>query len=317
MPAPKIVGTPCCDSIKKRFWGAFIWFAMDAAADSVIRIDHGAVSLARKLLHWRASGCFLVPRRRRRVAEVPSILVVTVPKSGTVFTNLTLSRGLSLEPTSVSFGYFPHYLVDIPKLPSFAEGGKVASAHFDPSPVNLQSLTYFVKKWVVHVRDPRSVVLSWVHHMNRLYRDRGKGEYEHLFVYPTPPEAYYGWSFCHQVDWNIEHFLPSVVTWTRSWLATYDSRRYDILLTSFSELARDELGYIHKILDFYAIPRGSFRRPHVEKTIQGSHFRAGLEDEWLIAFNADQAAKATAAIGQDLIERFSWPLGPPQALQAS
>jgi hypothetical protein len=314
---PKIVETPYRDSVKNRLGGAFVRFAMDAAADSFIRIDHGAVASVRKLSHWRALGRFVVPRRRRRGAELPSILVVTVPKSGTVFTNLTLSRGLSLEPASVSFGYFPHYLVDIPKLSSFVEGGKVASAHFDPSPVNLQSLTYFVKKWVVHVRDPRSVLLSWVHHMNRLYGDRSQGKYEHLFVYPAPPEAYYGWPFCRQVDWNIEHFLPSVVSWTRSWLATCDSHRYDILLTSFSELARDELGYIHKILDFYAIPRGAFRRPHIEKTIQGSHFRAGLEDEWLTAFNLDQSATATAIIGQDLIERFGWPPGPPQALLAS
>jgi hypothetical protein len=81
--------------------------------------------------------------------------------------------------------------------------------------------------------------------MNRLYAERGNGEHQHLFVYPTPPVAYYYWPFRHQVDWNIENFLPSIVTWARSWLAVHDSRRYDILLTTYSELARDEPGYIH------------------------------------------------------------------------
>jgi Sulfotransferase domain len=285
---------------------------MNTAANSVIRVDHRAVAPARKLLRWSALDALLARRRSRSKPKLPSILVVTVPKSGTRFTNLTLSGGLGLEPTSVSFGYFPHYLVDIPKLPSFIEGGSVASAHFDPSPVNLQSLTHFVKKWVVHIRDPRSVTLSWVHHTNRIYSERGDGRYHYLFVYPAPPEAYYGWPFGRQVDWNIEHFLPSVVAWTRSWLAIYDSRRYDILLTSFSELARDELGYIHKILDFYAIPPDLFRRPHVERTLLHSHFRAGLEDEWLSAFSPDQVAKATSIIGDDLIERFGWPAGPPK-----
>jgi hypothetical protein len=283
---------------------------MKTAANSVMRINRGAIAPARKFLRRSALGSFLAHQRSRTKTDLPSILVVTIPKSGTVFTNLMLSRGLSLEPVSVSFGYFPHYLVDIPKLPSFIEGGSVASAHFDPSPVNLQSLTYFVKKWVVHVRDPRSVTLSWVHHMNRLHSERSDCRYEHLFVYPTPPQAYYGWPFCRQVDWNIEHFLPNVAAWTRSWLAVCDTRRYDILLTSFSELARDELSYIHKILDFYAIPRGLFRRPHIEKSLHGSHFRAGLEDEWLTAFSRDQTAKATAMTGEDLIERFGWPAGP-------
>lgn len=275
-----------------------------------IHVDGRALAPVRRLLRRSARGLFRAGLRSRHKPELPSILVVSIPKSGTVFTNLMLSRGLALEPVSISFGYFPHYLVEIPKLPSFVAGGSVASAHFEPSPVNLQSLTYFIKKWVVHVRDPRSVVLSWVHHMNRIYGERSGGKHEHLFVYPAPPEAYYEWPFSRQIDWNIEHFLPSVVAWTRSWLATHDSRRYDILLTSFSELARDELGYIHKILDFYAIPRSLFYRPHIDKTVHGSHFRAGLEDEWHAAFSPDQIAKATAMIGQDLLKRFDWPAGP-------
>jgi hypothetical protein len=242
-------------------------------------------------------------------AILPSILIVSIPKSGTVFTNLMLSRGLSLEQASVSFGYFPHYLVEIPKLVSFIKGGKVAPAHFDPSPVNLQSLTPFIKRWVLHIRDPRSVVLSWVHHMNRLYAERGNGEHQHLFVYPTPSVSYYYWPFRHQVDWNIENFLPSIVTWARSWLAVHDARRYDILLTTYSELARDEPGYIHKILDFYGIPRGLFHCPKIEKTISSSHFRAGLEDEWMTEFTSDQILRATAMIGQDLLMRFKWPPG--------
>ena len=113
---------------------------------------------------------------------LPSILVVSIPKSGTVFTNLMLSRGLLLEQASVSFGYFPHYLVEIPKLVSFVKGGKVAPAHFDPSAVNLQSLTPFIKRWVLHIRDPRSVVLSWVHHTNRIYSERHNGEHQHFVM---------------------------------------------------------------------------------------------------------------------------------------
>jgi hypothetical protein len=248
---------------------------------------------------------------------LPSILVVSIPKSGTVFTNQMLSRGLSLEPASVSFGYFPHYLVDIPKLLSFVEGGQVASAHFDASPVNLQSLTPFVKKWVVHIRDPRSVALSWVHHMNRLYGERDNGKFEHLFVYPAPPEPYFSWPFRRQLDWNINHFLPSVVAWTRLWLAVYDSRQYDILLTSYSDLAHDEIAYLNKILDFYQIPRGLFRQPRIEKTVLASHYRVGSETEWLTAFTAGQIAKSTAMIGGDLIERFGWSTGLATARMAS
>src|ERR1700683_4017772 len=112
---------------------------MDLAASPFIRINRDAVAQSGRLLRWPVRRLLTAYRRSRYRVDLPSILVVSIPKSGTVFTNQMLSRGLSLESTSVSFGYFPHYLVDIPKLLPFIEGGKVASAHFDPSPVNLQS----------------------------------------------------------------------------------------------------------------------------------------------------------------------------------
>ena len=163
---------------------------MSAATVPAVQINRDVAARAGQLFRRVAGRSFSRARRSAFLGgtppPLPSILVVTIPKSGTVFTNQMLSRGLSLEPTSVSFGYFPHYLVDIPKLVSFIEGGQVASAHFDASPVNLQSLTAFVKKWVVHIRDPRSVTLSWVHHMNRLYSERHDGKFHHLFVLSGP-----------------------------------------------------------------------------------------------------------------------------------
>jgi hypothetical protein len=292
---------------------------MDWARNPVARVIRDAVARAGRLLRRLALRSFAGRRRLPNHARtaLPSILVVTIPKSGTVFINQMLSRGLSLEPGSVSFGYFPHYLVDIPKLLSFIEGGQAASAHFDASPVNLQSLTPFVKKWVVHVRDPRSVLLSWVHHTNRLYGERHNGKFEHLFVYPAPPEPYYSWPFQQQIDWNIDHFLPRAVAWTRSWLAVCDTCQYNILLTSYSDLARDETAYINQILDFYGIPRSLFRRPQIEKTVLSCHYRVGSQNEWLTAFNAGQIARTTAMIGDDLIERFGWDRGVAAARMAS
>jgi hypothetical protein len=94
----------------------------------------------------------------------------------------------------------------------------------------------------------------------------------------------------------------------QSWVSVYDSRQYDILLTSYSEIVRGEIEYVHKILDFYCIPRARFVRPTVEKTIPESHFRVGWENEWMTSFSDDQISRATAMIGDDLLSRFYWPL---------
>ncbi len=99
--------------------------------------------------------------QRLKEFRLPSILITSIPRSGAMFTNLALNRGLGLESAIVSFGYFPEYLVELPKLMSFKKDRKLVQAHFDVSPVNLQLLANVVKKWIVHVRDQRSVLLSW------------------------------------------------------------------------------------------------------------------------------------------------------------
>jgi len=240
--------------------------------------------------------------------SLPSILFTSIPKSGTVLTQQMLARGLGLEPIALSVGAFPRYSLDPQKLDRFRQGGMVGVEHLDASPENLQILAPFVDRWVVHIRDPRSVLLSWVHHLNRLHAERHFAPYELLYVCPAPPEEFFGYSFSEQVDWNIHHFLPNVLSWTRTWVETHDSGRHKILMTTFSDILAGEEDFIFKILDFYDIPRALFRRPDTEQTIHGSHFRAGRADEWRDSFTPDQIAQTTRMVGDDLLRRFGWPL---------
>ena len=240
--------------------------------------------------------------------SLPSILFTSIPKSGTVLTQQMLARGLGLEPIALSVGAFPRYSLDPQKLDRFRQGGMVGVEHLDASAENLQILAPFVDRWVVHIRDPRSVLLSWVHHLNRLHAKRHFAPYELLYACPAPPEEFFGYSFSEQVDWNIHHFLPSVLSWTRTWVETHDSGRHKILMTTFSDILAGEEDFIFKILDFYDIPRALFRRPDTEQTIHGSHFRAGRADEWRDSFTPDQIAQTTRMVGDDLLRRFGWPL---------
>jgi predicted nuclease with TOPRIM domain len=238
---------------------------------------------------------------------LPSIMVVSIPKSGTVFTRTMLMRGLGLQPLTVSVGAFPHYSLDVRKLRRFQEGGVIVSSHLDASAENLQFLSAFVNRWVVHVRDPRSVLLSWVHHLQRLYEARHADINELLLVCPTPPEALFERDFSEQLDWNIENFLPSVVSWTRRWLAMYDSRVNNVLLTSYSDLVKGEEEFLLKILEFYGVSRGLFKKIPLERTIDASHFRTGRTDEWRDSLTSSQISRATEIIGDDLLARFEWP----------
>ncbi len=216
-------------------------------------------------------------------------------------------RGLGLQPLTVSVGAFPHYSLDVRQLRRFQGGGVIVSSHLDASAENLQFLSAFVNRWVVHVRDPRSVLLSWVHHLQRLYKARHAGINELLLVCPTPPEALFERDFSEQLDWNIANFLPSVVSWTRRWLAAYDSSANNILLTSYSDLVKSEEEFLFKILDFYGVSRSLFKKIPLERTIDASHFRTGHPDEWRDSLTSSQVLRATEIIGGDLLARFEWP----------
>jgi hypothetical protein len=109
---------------------------------------------------------------------LPSLLIATIPKSGSVFTAKQLACGLGLETNVLTVGSFPHYCFDISRLARFARGGRISVEHFDASAENLQVLKAFVERLVVHIRDPRSVLLSWVHHLSRIYQERDSAPYE-------------------------------------------------------------------------------------------------------------------------------------------
>jgi hypothetical protein len=244
---------------------------------------------------------------------LPSICVFSIPKSGTVFTRQTLARGLDMGQATVTAGCFPRFCLDIEKLARFSRGGQVAGTHAHASPENLQTIAAFADRWVVHIRDPRSVVLSWVHHQNRLYAERDGSPYQLLYSYPAPSDAYFRSSLSGQIDWTIENFLATAVAWIAAWLDIIDSGRYRILLTTFADIVADEQRYIGRILDFYGIPRHRFRAPDIARTIAGSHFRVGREDEWAEVFSPAQIERSTAMIGDELLHRFGWPEARPRA----
>jgi hypothetical protein len=234
-------------------------------------------------------------------APLPSILVVSIPKSGTIYTQRLLTEAIGHQPAYISLGYFPQDLVDYAKLPGFVSGGQLCSTHLDASPANLDRLSRFVDRWVVHVRDPRSVVLSWTHHIAKLAAER---PHLLLHVHPSPPVECRDWPLQEHIWWHLEHFLPNVVAWTRRWFEVIDSGCYRILLTRYDELRLNEQAYGNRILDFYGIPRERRAFPSIEKVVETSHFRTGRADEWLEAFTPAQLRHANEAIGDALLQRI-------------
>lgn len=232
-----------------------------------------------------------------------SVLVVSIPKSGTVYMNAMFRDGLELKNYVLSNRYFPEDQIYLDAMAQFQLGGYIASTHINASQSNLQILTSFVPKWVVHFRDPRSVLLSWVHHVDRLCQE---GRFTDLLrVTPVPPRDLHAWSFESRVDWHIEHFMPAVIEWMTAWLAAAEQMPDRILVTEFAALKETEAELMFKILDFLGIDPAVYQHRSPVKNI-ASHFRTGTYDEWREVFTTEQVEKISAMIPIGILSRFGW-----------
>ena len=259
--------------------------------DALIRqrdaLMHERDALIRRITH--------TPARR----DLPSALIVSLPKSGTMYINSAL-EGLGLENAMISNGYFPRDQLSLTALQSFSLGGQVASVHIDPSPENLQLLGRFVSRWVVHVRDPRSATLSWLHHCDRAHANG----HEELILRctPAPPAEYFGMDFAAKVAWQIEKYLPLAVQWICDWL---EHENGNLMITEFAGLRHKELDYLSQLLDFLRIPY-DLATLSVPVRESGVHYRSGQSEEWAAAFTREQIARANAQIAAKLLKRFGW-----------
>ena len=245
----------------------------------------------------------LLPRDDPRT--IPGMLIVSIPKSGTVYINQLLSRGLDVPSVSAGLNYFPCDLADIAGIELLARGGCVAPSHLPPTSQNLRILETMLDRWVVHIRDPRSVVVSLAHHFARLHVERPR---DLLMMDPAPPASYGTMSLRGKIEWVVDNHAQSVVSWTKAWLDVAGSGRYNICLTSYDELHENETALVYKILDFFHVPRSRYRAPALEKKVDATHYREGRLDEWRMVLGAQLLYHVNGLIGSELLQFFRWPL---------
>jgi hypothetical protein len=280
-------------------------------------LDHAKATRA-ELARTRA----LLAEERRKLADAlkhpeppplsvpdparPSILINTLPKSGTIYVMRKVERGLDYELYPISYGYPLNDLINIHRLPQFVAGRCVAQAHLDPSPMNLTLMREYGIRFVLHLRDPRQALLSYVHHMERM-RTIGK---EALLQSPPPPlsAAYFDMPLKDKIDWQITNYYPLTIHWISAWMDVLDNdpeARGRCIITTYDELIADEAKMFGRIVDFLGIPKQSFHDVAVEKD-DSVQFRSGNPEEWKSVFTIAQRERTTEEIPAALQRRFGW-----------
>jgi hypothetical protein len=212
-----------------------------------------------------------------------------------------LERGLGAKRIRLTVGIFPEDLILFPQIQTFAAGGQIARQHFRPTDTNLAYLRHFNVRPIIHVRDPRAVLVSWTHQL----ANAGGGRKELFWYYPAicPPPIFVERNFTWQLEWCVEHHFGVFLDWICEWCAAADRGAVEVMFTSFEDFVLDEDGTLTKNFEFSGLVE-KFRRPAVVPSAE-LLFREGKIDGWR-AVAAQIAAAATRAIPEDLWKRFAW-----------
>lgn len=242
---------------------------------------------------------------RRR--KLPSVLLITLPKSGSMFILHSLMGICRLRPLLTGDHGFPYGSIDGDGLRLFAKGCAVDQGHYMPSSKNLFLLKREgIDKVVVHVRDPRQALLSWVHYVDKLHKNNVV--YSELDI--ELPDGYFDLSLEGKIDVMIERWYPHLIHFVGGWL------RYrregvsrwgvEVLITEFKRMKSTPELLFDDIFKFYGIDQSTLPSEAINHRGTHSHFRKGESDEWNSVFTAEQVKRTSKSITDEMYEEFDW-----------
>jgi hypothetical protein len=224
---------------------------------------------------------------------LPSVALVTQPKSGSVTVGNIFNSGFNLPSVAYS-------LVYVEVIQSWAEdyarGGACYVTHLDPAPQNIDRLKRAgIGKIIVHVRDPRQILLSMIHHVSRYEENRPA----------LLRNAFSKWNVSAQI-WELMDFYMRRIRWLQGWLEA--ESQLNIMFSTFEDFVRDRHAFVERYVEFYGAPREHFSLERAVRVAPETddHFRVGLVDEWRKVFPRSDTELLSACLPRAIKKRFGW-----------
>jgi hypothetical protein len=199
---------------------------------------------------------------RAAARGIPSILIASMPRAGSVSLTQSLAATLDAPVIRISAGHFPDYSLIPSWLNSFSPGGAIAHDHFGASPFNLRVLREAGWRDVfVLARDPRASAASLIQlEISKM-----------------------GQSYPAEIleDRIVETALTCCIPWIRSWLAAQAAPDMRLHWIKYQEATRDMVGAVKRVLD---ILRPVY--PVLGELLDGQiqevtgNFRRGEDEAW-------------------------------------
>ncbi|MEQ8345372.1 MAG: glycosyltransferase family 2 protein [Sneathiellaceae bacterium] len=247
--------------------------------------------------------------RRDAIARgVPPIMLVSLPKSGSVYLQNGLITLLRVPHLRISLSRFPNDYPVGEALRLFAEGGAVAQSHLDASTANLDALAAAgIQRIHVHVRDPRQASVSWTAHV------AAELVGEHAFLRhltdPLPPAGFADLPLADRLEWHARNHFPACLRWLMQWLHVAEADpRFRIRFTDHEVLQADALTVFRDLLEHFGAPREQVTQASIRAPRQGvDHYRQGSNTEWRRVLPPAVQGWMNGLMPPALKARFGWP----------
>jgi hypothetical protein len=248
-------------------------------------------------------------RRHQEAAcrrQIPGIMFVAMMKSASEFIRENIIRALDVPEIILSIATVPRDRIAPSAVRQLVKGGAIARSHMSAD--NLPGLiANGVDRLILHVRDPRQVTVSWVHHMARI--SDAEFRWSALTYDPPVPAKFRDWAFPQQLDWAVRNYMPGQVQWLEDWMAAVrQGPRIPILVSKFEDSAQDQRLFFTKISDFFGVSEIHVPLLRSQSAVAMRNFRTGSTDEWRDVLTTQQINQFESRL-EPLIRHFGWELG--------
>lgn len=220
-------------------------------------------------------------KRRATNEGLPNVPFFAFRKTGSSYVNHVLANGLNIPYTMTSW----YAAKAIPSWTRFfASGPGVLHDHLRPTPENLDCLqSCGLKRAIVHVRDPRQIIISLAHHVRKnTYKTMDAGTYTDRILDVSK------WPLEDIIELIVEDGYPQMCgQWLDGWMSRQSD--FDMLVSKYETMNSDLETFFEEILTFCGADNAVFQTlvTYMRKESEGEgnvrkgyNFRLGSADEW-------------------------------------
>jgi Sulfotransferase domain len=188
------------------------------------------------------------------------VVLITLPKSGSMYLYHTLRLSYDLVTSQHFGGEFPHVELNRNLVSELLNSHKaISQTHIGPSHHNLAVLDHYFDLAVIHVRDPRQALLSWVHSIVNLMQNSA---IDHkIFGFES---GYFDLPLSARIDREIDRFYPAMIDWLTAWANVIDHQldhSCNFIVTHFEDMAKDPPAAARHIADAFGLPKRELAYP--------------------------------------------------------